>query len=932
MKLLRSFFVGLRGLLGKRAADRDLDDELRAFLDASIEHKVRSGMSPNEARRIARLELGCEDSVKEAVRDVAWESVLDGIRRDVGYGVRSLARNPSFAIVAIVTLAVGIGVTTAVFSVVNGVLREPLPYKDSDRLVRIVEKAPARTAGSPPLRRTSMRWAEMKDWGKAATTLSDMAYTLSPPITLMPGPQGSIRLSGALVSPNLFSTLGARAHLGRTLEVHDGAAGTHAVVISFGAWRRHFDADPSIVGRVVSLKTMGPEAGLLDGTPLTVVGVMPREFDYPMSYADFWAPVTDDSKAVAWPGSGNVIARLRDGVSTPAAADEANIVGESIRPKPTSGPLAQPLPAGIRRFDVERLKDQTVDEARPALRMLAGAVGAVLLIVCANVAGLLVARGTTRHREIAVRLAIGAARGRIIRQLLTESALLAVAGGILGTLLAAGGVFVLRELASLNAEGVFRISFRGVGLPRLHEISVNGVMLALAVGLSTITALIVGILPAISLSRVDDVRTLGLRGSGSQTGALPREARIRTLLVGGQIALATVLLIGAGLLLHSFGKLSRVDPGWNASGVVTAYLVMPSEYPIVRKAALIEDLIREMRRVPGVENAGFTYAGPLLGLIDTLGWFVPPGRTLDEMKGNPDNPYIRSVSHDFLQTMGARLVAGRWLNERDDAGAPPVLIVNRAVVERLFGGRNPVGQMVHLDGRMDLPPQQIVGVVEDMRQGRLDAAPTPQMFLDYRQVLALTQARQMPVAAQERLTFGFLSFVARTKGDPRSLMPSVRSLVGRVDPALGIDTLVPMDELLASSLTRQRFYASVTGFFAAVAAGLSAIGIYGVLAYGVGRRRQEFGIRMALGATTRDIRSMVLRRGLLLAGIGIAAGIAGSAALTRYLDGMLYDLTPLDPLTYVTVGLLFAGVTALSSYLPARRATRIDPIGALRCD
>jgi predicted permease len=932
MKLLRSFLVGLRDLFGKRAVDRDLDAELKAFLESSIEDKVRSGMSPDEARRAARLELGSEDSVKEAVRDVGWEMVVDGIRRDVGYGVRSLARNPSFAIVAVATLAVGIGVTTAVFSVVNGVLLEPLPYRDSDQLVRIVEKAPARTAGSPPLRRTSMRWSEMKDWGKSATTLSEMAYTLSPPITLMRGPEGSTRLSGCLVSPNLFSMLAARAHLGRTLEVRDGAAGTRVVVISFGAWQRHFDADPSIIGRAVSLKTMGPEAGLLDGTPLTIVGVMPREFDYPMSYADFWAPVTDDSKAVAWPGSGNVIARLRDGVSTSAAADEANVVGESVRPRPTSGPLAQPLPAGIRRFDVERLKDQTVDEARPALRMLAGAVGVVLLIVCANVAGLLIARGTARHREIAVRLAIGAARGRIIRQLLTESVVLALAGGILGTLVAAGGVHLLRELASLNAEGVFRISFRGVGLPRLHEISVDGAMLALATALSTITALIVGILPAVSLSRVDDVRTLGLRGSGSQGGALPTEARIRTMLVGGQVALATILLIGAGLLVNSFSKLTRVDPGWNASGVVTVYLAMPPEYPIVRKAALVEDLIREMRLVPGVENAGFTYAGPLLGLIDTLGWFVPPGRTLEEMKGNPDNPYIRSVSHDFLQTMGARLVAGRWLDERDDAAAPPVLLVNRAVVERLFGGRNPVGQMVHLDGRMDLPPQQIVGVVDDMRQGRLDAAPTPQMFLDYRQVLALTQQRSMPPPAQERLAFGFLSFVARTNGDPRALMPSLRSLVGRVDPSLGIDALVPMDELVASSLTRQRFYASVTGFFAAIAAALSAIGIYGVLAYSVGRRRQEFGIRMALGATTRDIVSMVLRRGLLLAGIGIAVGIMASVALTRTLDGMLYDLTPLDPLTYVTVGLLFAGVTSVSSYLPARRATRIDPIGALRCD
>jgi predicted permease len=373
-----------------------------------------------------------------------------------------------------------------------------------------------------------------------------------------------------------------------------------------------------------------------------------------------------------------------------------------------------------------------------------------------------------------------------------------------------------------------------------------------------------------------------------------------------------------------------VDPGWNASGLVTFYLVTPQEYTTQRKAMLIEALLGELRRMPRVQGAGFTYAGPLLRLIDHFGMFVPPGRTPEEMRGSPDAPQIRSVSHDFLQTMGVRLLAGRWLELRDDGAAPPVLVVNRSLAKRFFGSDDPVGQLVHLDGRMDLPSQQVVGVVDDMRQARLDQEPVPQFFVDYRQVLALTQARKMPVAAQERLAFGFFSFVVRTDGDPTRLIPTVRSLIGHVDSNVGIDAMLPMEQLVASSLTRQRFYAAVMGVFAAIAVVLSAVGIYGVLAYAVEQRTREFGVRTALGARSRDVLAIVLRQGLLLTGIGIGIGLMGAIALTRSVEGMLYDVQPLDPPTYVAVAVLFIAVTSVASYLPARRATRIDPMTALR--
>jgi putative ABC transport system permease protein len=853
---------------------------------------------------------------------------LDDLRGDVPYALRGLMRSPGFTAAAVITLGLGIGAATAVLSVVNTVLLDPLPYKDADRLVRIVERVAPANPNAPLLRRTGMSWTELTAWRKDSKTLSEMAVSITPPITLMPTDAGSARLTGGLVSPHLFAMLGASARLGRTLDAADAAAGSNVVVISTGAWQRYFQGDPGILGRTITLKTLGPEAGFLDGTPLTIVGVMPASFDFPLPNMDYWAPITNGSPAQ--PLGGNVIARLQGGASIAAATDEANAIGEGVRPKPTSGPLSRPLPPGERRFVVEAVKEQIVAASRPALRVIAIAVGAVLLIVCANVASLLLVRGTSRQREIAVRLAIGASRGRILRQFITESLLLALIGGVLGAVLAVGFVGVLREFASPHAQGVFQLSFGGSMVPRLHEIGVDGRLLGLAMALAVVTALLVGAMPAFRMSRVDHAQVMNDRGAGRQSRRA--DTRVRSVLVVAQMMAATMLLVGAGLLINSFSRLARVDPGWNASGLLMFYLVMPQDYSTARKAALIDRLLTELRAMPEVWGVGYTYAGPLLGIIDRVGWFVPPGRSPEEMRDNPDNPHLRAVSHDYLQTMGGRLVAGRWFEPTDGAAAPPVIIVNRTVMRRLFNNENPVGQFVHLDGNMELPPQQIIGVVEDMRQSRLDAAPTPQMFADYRQVLALTQARKMPTAAQERLAFGFLSFFARTDRDPATLMPTVRSLVNRVDSAAGIDVMLPMEQLVASSLTRQRFYAILLGTFAAIAAILGAIGIYGVLAYAVGQRTQEIGIRMALGAERGAVLQMVLRHGIALMTIGIGLGLAGAAGLSRYLSGMLFDLTPLDPATYVAVGILFAAVALVASYLPARRATLIDPMVALRHD
>jgi predicted permease len=857
----------------------------------------------------------------------AWRLWLDDIRRDLSYALRGLARTPSFTAAAIVTLGLGIGITTAVFSVVNAVLLEPLPYKDADQLVRVVERAPLRDTNDELLRRISMRWSEFLEWRKRSTTLSDLIYTVSPPITLMRTNSGSVRLTGALVSSNTFAFLGATARLGRTLGEQDDAAGANTVVISSAAWQRYFQGDPGIIGRTMALKTFGPEAGLLDGIPLTVVGVMPEGFDFPVPSCDFWAPISEGS-AARTRFVGNVIARLRGGTSIQAATDEANAIGDGLRPKPTAGPLARPFPSGVRRFDVEGIKEQIVARSRPALRVLAVAASAVLLIVCANVASLLLARGTARHNEVAVRLAIGASRGRIIRQFLTESAVLAALGGALGVLVSIGGVRFLREFASPNAPGPFQISFGGAMLPRVNEIQPDSSLLVLAVLLAGLTAMLVGVIPALRFSQI----AANQSGNTGRTGVRRGDLRLREVLVMGQIGVATILLIGAGLLINSFTKLLRHDPGWNASGVLNFYLVMPQDYSTVRKAALIEDLLSELRRMPDVRSAGFTYAGPLLGLVDVLGPFVPPGRTVEEMRDQQDTPHVRAVSHDYLQTMGVRLIAGRWFEARDDASAPAVIIVNRTVIQRFFNNENPVGHMVHIDGRMDLPPQQIIGVVEDMRQGRLEQEAAPQMFVDYRQMLALTQARNLPTAVQERLALGFHSFVVRTDRDPATLSSAVRSLIGRLDPAAGIDAMLPMEALVRASLTRQRFYALLVGLFAVVATVLGAVGVYGVQAYAVSQRTQEFGLRMALGAEPRQILGPVLGRGLLLAAVGIVIGVAGAIGVTRYLRAMLFGLTPVDLTTYAAVISLFAVVALVASYLPARLATEVNPMAALRSE
>lgn len=838
-------------------------------------------------------------------RDFGW---LDDARRDTAYAVRSLAGHRGFTAGVILTLAVGIGATTAIYSVVNTVLLQPLPLPDADRLVRIVEN-------DRPHSVPAVNYREYLEWRSHTTALSGLATATFNPQVMMPTAAGLIRVTGGFVSSNYFEVLGAKALLGRTVAPHD-ADDPDVVVLGFYLWQRHFGSDPGAVGSVIHFRS-----GSLAGRAMTVIGVMPESMETIGSPLDFYTPIVVPANG----GTivlGPMIGRLRDGLSLRAASEEASRIGTAVRPpRPSSAPpLTRP------RFEAEYLKDGVVARLKPALRIFLATVAVVLLIVCANVANLLLARATARRRELATRLALGASRGRLVRQVLAECVVLALAGAIVGAALGAAGVSLVKRLATVDAQGVFRIVFGSNILPRANEIGIDLRMFGIALALAGVTTLVFGLLPALHMSRTD-LQAVGSRGAGAARG----DTRVRTVLAIAQLAMATMLLIGAGLLSTSFSNLAGVSKGYNPDNVLAFQLVLPGEYSTARKAESIEAILREVRAMPGVAAAGFAYAGILIGIQDTVGSFVPPGGALDVISREPDRPRLKSLSAGYLEAAGAQLLDGRLLGAGDAANAPPVIVVNETVRRRYFGGAGAVGAFMDWHGGRGAPARvQVVGVVADIRQASLAREPYAEIFMDYRQVIALQERWTAPKGMIDRLAFGFMSFAMRTRGDPIDSIVGVRKAVTRVDPNAGLDAIMPMDSLVASSLATQRFYAVILGVFAGVAALLAAIGIYAVLAYAVVQRTQEIGLRMALGAARRHVFRLVLGRGLSFASIGIVLGLAGAAAGTRYLQAMLYGVTPLDAGTFAVVALAFAAVAALASCLPARRATRVDPMIALR--
>jgi predicted permease len=834
------------------------------------------------------------------------------IAADTRYALRGFKRTRGLTIITVLTLAVGLGATAAIFSVVNAVLLRPLPYAEPERLVQIVEHVPAAEGfGGAAQRRTALNASEFDFWRQNSKTLSQIAMWQREGRTFASA-DGSVQLYGQTVSPSMFAMRGIPPLMGRGLVPDDERPDNDVVVLSEAMWREYFNSAPDIVGRRIEL----------DGRARTVVGVMPPAF----GEEAFWTPMVVSVQ----PGQiffGPAQAQLAAGVSLEAASAEINRIGLQLRGI-EAAPGAEP------RFEVVSSQDELTAAVAPALRVLVFAVAVVLAIVCTNVANLMLVRGTRRQQEIAIRRSLGATRGRIMRQVLTESLVLAGFAGLVGVGIAFAGVSLLKFTASSYSSPRFAVG--NAVLPRLDEISVDPTVLAFVVVLSVVTGVLFGLLPALRLSKY------GERGhvSESQLSAVARNSRLGHALATVQLAFAMALLIGAGLLVVSFMKRTGIEPGFDPSGVLSFELVVPGDSTAERKLEIADALVARLQNDGRVVAAGYTDIPPLTtGINIIMGVFVPQGKTQAEMQEEQrtqtaeERTQTRQVSAGYLRALGARLVAGEWLDER--AGTSPAVLVSRPYAEHYFPNGDAVGTTLTSAGGPASGNSEtvtIVGVIDDLHLGNLERSAERVIFLDPRQVLARQRAPRPPQADRFFLTLGgsAIPFAARTTADPVAILRDLRGIARDIDPKLAIDAAIPMQQIVRSLTTRPRFYAALLSTFGVIAGFIAVIGLYGVLSYVVSQRTKELGIRMALGAQRNAVLKLVLRQGALIVGIGVVLGVAGAAALTRYLAAMLYDLGTLDPATFALVAAAFAVIALVAAYVPARRATAIDPLKALR--
>jgi putative ABC transport system permease protein len=830
---------------------------------------------------------------------------------DTRYALRGFKRTPGLTIITVLTLAIGLGTTAAIFSVVNAVLLRPLPYVEPERLVEIVEHVPASEGfGGQAQRRTALNANELDWWRQNSKTLSHIAMMVREGRTFATV-DGSVQLYGQSVSPALFAMRGVAPLMGRGLLPEDERPDTDVVVLSESMWREFFNSAPDIVGRRIEL----------DSRAYSVVGVMPPVF----GEEAFWTPLIVMARSGPGGFFGPAQARLADGVSLETASAEINTLGLQLR-----GIEAE---AGAEpRFEVVRTLDSLTAAVAPALRVLVVAVGVVLAIVCINVANLLLVRGSRRQQEIAIRRSLGATRGRIMRQVLTESLVLAGFAGVVAIVFAFAGVGLLKILSTSYVNP--RFAFASSVLPRLDEIAIDPAVLAFVVVLSVVTGVLFGLLPALRLSKYGEHG----HASESQLSTVARNSRLGHVLATVQLACAMALLIGAGLLVNSFMKLTGIDPGFDPAGVLSFELVVPGDMTAERKLEVAETLVARLAGDSRVTGAGFADIPPLMpGLVIIQGIYVPQGMTEAELQeeqrtqGPGQITQTRQVSPGYLRALGARLVGGTWTDAETVTGSS--VLVSRPYADRYFPNGNAVGATLTVGGPPGSPTDvvTIAGVVDDIHLGRLEGEAEKAVFADPRQTLA-RQPPRSPQAARFFLTVGgsSIAFAARTTADPVDILRDLRSIVRDIDPRLAVDAAVPMERVVSSLMTRPRFYAALLTTFGAIAGFIALIGLYGVLSYVVRQRTKEIGVRMALGAQRKAVLSLVLKQGATIVAIGLVCGIAGAAALTRYLEGMLYGLGALDVVTFAVVAVAFASVALAAAYLPARRATAINPLAALR--
>jgi putative ABC transport system permease protein len=860
-----------------RRANRDAESarDIRFYLDTETEDNLVRGMTPEDARAAARRKLGNPTFIQEEIRLMNSIGFLENLWRDLLCALRTMRKSPAFAVTAVLTLALGIGANTAIFSVIRAVLLKPLEYHDPDQLVRVSGGA------------TSMRFEVIRTGARSYSGVG--AYLGGLETVALAGGAGPEVLKEARVSANFLRILGVEPMLGRGFQSEEDAPGGPPVaIISAELWRRRFGGDPSIAGLTATLAA----------TPHTIVGVMPAGFQFPFSGVDVWVTKPSDDIRPLSPVLA-VFARLRPGVGLEQASAELAVLNRQYA-------IAHPGMLDTKLNSIARvtpLKDELVAKVRSMLWMLFGAVGFVLLIACANVASLLLARATSRSREFAVRAAIGAGRWRLIEQLLAESVLLAFAGGALGVL-----------LAKWSLSGIARMT--ALDLPRAGEIRLDGMVLGFAAALSIATGVLFGLVPALGASRPDLAGVLRASGEaassvGSRAGRLWLSARGALVVV--QVALSIVLLIGAALLMESLAHVYRVDLGFRPANLLTMQISLPpSRYGTdQKKAAFYDELVRRVESLPGVRSATVTLTLPLTGFAGTPVQDAgqPPVRLNERLLAT-----IQIISPAHFRTLEIPLRRGREFTVRDKLGAPPVAIIAESLARRLWpaypSGKDPVGQRLLIGA--NLQPAEIVGVVADVHQSvETDAWPGV-----YR------PSAQNP--------FQSAAFVVRTDGDPLRFVNAVRSQVLAIDPDQPVSSVATMEDVVEKSEGQRRLIVELLGLLAGAALLLAVVGMYGVIAYSVVQRTKEIGIRRALGAQQRDVLSLVIGQGVGLTLAGVALGIVGAFALTRVMQGLLFQVSATDRLTYGAVSLLFLIVALVASYIPARRAARIDPMAALR--
>lgn len=874
----------LRTLFGRQNVERELDSELRFHLDNQIAENVASGMPPEDARLAALRKVGGLTQIAEECRDARGTAFLESLVQDIRYGLRQLWRAPAFTAIAILTLALGLGANTAMFSVINAVLLRPLPYQDPDRLVQIIDANPSK--GFP---RFSSSPTNFLDWRAQTQSFAGMAAAQGTTVTLT-GRGDAIRLSAVKVTPDLFSVLGVRAIQGRTFTAEEGTYGSDkAVLLSFALWQQRFGGSKDVLNTTIKLN---------DKT-YTVVGVTPPEFRLnKLSNFDVTLPLAFGPQVETQRGAHfiTVYARLKPHVSLQQANEEMKVITARLAaayPDKNTGWTAFALP----------ITDYVVGSVRPAMLILFGAVGFLALIACANVANLLLSRSVSRRHEISVRCALGASRTRLTRQLLTESLLLCVFGAALGVAVAAAAIALLKK-------------FGPTDVPRLGTVELDGMVLGFTAALTLVATILFGLAPAWRAARVD--LNAALKSASRSTSGGHDSARPRRLLVFGELALSVILLAGAGLLIRSFVRLSFTNPGIDPANVLTFNVSLPGKkYSTVEQSTLFFDaLSAKLGALPGVTKIGEVNLLPASG-DQWSSSFVIRGREMPEQ--NRPSTEIRVVNRDYFQAMRIPLLRGRSFAPTDRPGSPPVLVISDTMARKFWPNGDALGHYVTVDAQPGLSNDntqgQIIGIVGDVHDFGLDIEPAPTVYAPLYQ----------PGPSD-------MNIVVRTAGDPTLLAPAVRRSVAELDPVLAVADLAPMETVLATSLAERRFYMMLLSIFAAIALTLAAIGLYGVISYTVNQRSSELGIRMALGARPAQVLGMVLWDALGLAAAGLTAGVLGALMLNQLLKKMLVGISTTDAKAFLGTILTVSVIVVIACYVPARRATSIDPTSALRSE